>query len=58
MNPRLIISVKLVMLEYWLILVHNWEVGVACGALVRLGAKVGGDFQRRGSIGLAPRGTV
>ena len=50
--------VKLVMLVNLVILIHNWEVGVACGALVRLGAKVGEDFQRRGSIGLATRGTV
>ena len=54
MNPKLIISVKF----YWLILVHNWEVGLACGVLVRLGAKVGEDFQRRDSIDLGPRGTV
>ena len=50
--------VILVMLVYLVILMHNWEVGIACGALVRLGAKVGGDSQRRGSIDLATRGTV
>ena len=48
----------LVMLVYLVMLVHNWEIGIACGALVRLGAKVGEDFHRRGSIGLATRGTV
>ena len=31
--------VILVMLVYLVILMHNWEVGIACGALVRLGAK-------------------
>ena len=46
------------MLVYLVILVHNWEIGVALGALVRLGAKIDRDFQRRGSIGLAIRGTV
>ena len=36
--------VILVMLVYLVMLVHNWEIGVARGALVRLGTKVGGDF--------------
>ncbi|QHO02069.1 uncharacterized protein DS421_13g420680 [Arachis hypogaea] len=56
MNPRLIVSVKLIMLEYWLILVHNWVVGVACGALVRLGVKGWWRLPRRSSIILATRG--